>query len=407
MTETTLRIEVAPGFGEIPRAAWDAVANPGWVMKPGGVLEGSGPEPFNPFLTHDFLVSLEDSGCATEKAGWSPCPLLARSADGTVVGAVPAYLKSHSQGEYVFDHGWAEAFHRAGGRYYPKLQVSVPFTPVPGPRLLVPPGPDAEEIRAALARALVQLARGAGASSVHATFLTPRDRDSFLAAGYLERTDRQFHWSDAGYGDFEGFLAALSSRKRKQIRRERRDALAGGLAIRWLTGDGIRPEDWDAFFSFYTDTGERKWGRPYLNRRFFTLIGERMPHRVALAFALDDGRPIAGALNLVGSDTLYGRYWGAIEDRPFLHFEVCYYQAIEFALARGLTRVEAGAQGEHKLFRGYLPAETRSAHWIAHPGLRGAVADYLVRERAAIAEDREELAGLAPFRRDGHGPEGE
>lgn len=401
MTDTTLRIEVAQGFGEIPRAAWDAVANPGWEMKPGGRLEGAGPVPFNPFLAHDFLVSLEDSGSATEKTGWSPCPLLARDATGAVVGAVPAYLKSHSQGEYVFDHGWAEAFHRAGGRYYPKLQVSVPFTPVPGPRLLVPPGPDAGPIRAALVKALVQLARGAGASSVHATFLTPEDRDTFRAAHFLERTDRQFHWSDAGYGDFEGFLAALSSRKRKQIRRERRDALAGGLTIRWLTGDAITPDDWDAFFSFYMDTGDRKWGRPYLNRRFFTLLGERLAHRVALCFAYEDDRPIAGALNLIGSDTLYGRYWGALDERPFLHFEVCYYQSIEFALGHGLARVEAGAQGEHKLFRGYLPVETRSAHWIAHPGLRAAVADYLVRERAAVADERAELAGLAPFRRDG------
>lgn len=400
MTDTLpYRIEVAKGFGDIARSTWDAVANPGWVMAPGGRLEGEGPAPFNPFVTHDFLVSLEDSGSATEHTGWSPCPVLVRDATGTVVGAAPAYLKTHSQGEYVFDHGWAEAFHRVGGHYYPKIQVSVPFTPVPGPRLLVRPGPDASLIRSTLARALVQLARGAGASSVHATFLTPEDRDACTDAGYLERTDRQFHWVDAGYRDFEGFLAALSSRKRKQIRRERREALAdGAITVRWLTGDAIRPEHWDAFFTFYMDTGERKWGRPYLNRRFFTLIGERMADRVALVIADDGRRPIAGALNLFGSDTLYGRYWGALENRPFLHFEVCYYQAIEFALAHGLTRVEAGAQGEHKLIRGYLPTETRSAHWIAHPGLRSAVADYLVHERRVIAEDREELAGLAPFR---------
>ena len=400
MTETTLRIEVAPGFGDIARAAWDGVANPGWVMKPGGRLEGSGPAPFNPFLTHDFLVSLEDSGSATEKTGWSPCPILVRDASDAVVGAAPVYLKSHSQGEYVFDHGWAEAFHRAGGRYYPILQVSVPFTPVPGPRVLVAPGPAGPLNRGRRVKALAQRPRGAGASSDRATFLTPEDRDSFVAGRFLERTDRQFHWQDAGYGDFEGFLAALSSRKRKQIRRERRDALAGDLTIRWLTGDEIQPEHWDAFFAFYTDTGDRKWGRPYLNRRFFTLIGERMAHRVALCLAHDGERPIAGALNFIGSDTLYGRYWGALEERPFLHFEVCYYQAIDFALAHGLAHVEAGAQGEHKLFRGYLPVETRSAHWIAHPGLRAAVADYLVRERAAVADERAELADLAPFRRD-------
>ena len=354
---------------------------------------------YNPFLSFDFLSSLEDSGCVGEPAGWVP-RYLALGADITAPDAVvAAYVKSHSQGEYVFDHAWADAFRRAGGRYYPKLQVSVPFTPVTGPRLLVGSAPGAKERRALLATALSRYARDIGASSVHATFLTPADADAFGAAQWLERTDQQFHWMNEGYATFDDFLAALASRKRKQVRRERRDATPEGITIERLTGKAITEADWDAFFAFYIDTGNRKWGRPYLNRRFFSLIGERMADDILLVIAKHHGRPVAGALNFIGSQALYGRNWGCLADIPFLHFEVCYYQAIEFAIERGLKRVEAGAQGEHKLARGYVPATTRSAHDIVHPGLRQAVAAYLVQERTEIARIGELLTEAGPYRR--------
>jgi hypothetical protein len=326
--------------------------------------------------------------------------LLAEEKSGRLMGAVPCYVKSHSRGEYVFDHGWADAYERAGGSYYPKLQVSVPFTPATGPRLLARPGRQAQSVRQALAAGLVGLCDQRDASSVHATFL-PEDESRLLATqGFLQRTDQQFHFKNDGYSTFEEFLAALSSRKRKLIRRERREAVPDGVTIHCLTGNELTEAAWDCFFAFYTETGSRKWGDPYLTRTFFSLIGQRMPERVLRIMAKRAGRWIAGALNFIGSQTLYGRHWGAIEHHPFLHFEICYYQAIEYAIAHGLTRVEAGAQGEHKLSRGYVPVTTYSAHYIADSALRRAIADYLKRERAHVAAASEELAAYAPFRKD-------
>jgi predicted N-acyltransferase len=387
-------------MADIDRAAWDACANPAAQQFDGN--SGAPPDreetAFNPFLSWDFLQTLEESGCVSARTGWLPQHLLLEE-DGAVVGAAPCYLKSHSRGEYVFDYGWAEAFEYAGGRYYPKLQVAVPFTPVPGRRLLTPPGPQASERRQVLAAALAELCRRQEASSVHLTFISQAESRVLGEMGLLERTDRQFHWVDKGYGNFDNFLGALASRKRKAIRKERREALADGIGIDWLTGRDITEADWDAFFGFYMDTGSRKWGRPYLNRQFFSLLGERMSDRLLLVLARRGGRPIAGALNLIGSDTLFGRYWGCTEDHPFLHFEVCYYQAIEYALAHRLARVEAGAQGAHKLARGYEPAITRSAHFIADPRLRRAVADYLAEERRHVELEARVLAEHAPFRR--------
>ena len=398
----TVAIRVASGIGELDRAAWDACANPGWAdarSNDDGEAESERP-PYNPFLSWDFLEALEASGSVSARTGWAPRHLALEGEDG-LAAFMPCYLKSHSQGEYVFDWGWADAFERAGGSYYPKLQVSVPFTPVTGPRLLAGAGPRAAERKKLLAAGLVELCRRSGASSAHLTFLPEEDWSMLGEAGFLQRTDQQFHWADQGYGDFEGFLSALASRKRKGLRKERRDALAGGISIEWLTGGDITEAHWDAFFAFYTDTGSRKWGRPYLNRRFFSLLGERMADQVLLVMAKRGGRYVAGALNLIGSDTLYGRYWGAVEEHPFLHFEVCYYQAIDFALARGLARVEAGAQGAHKLARGYLPQTIYSAHYIADPNFRRAVEAYLVQERREIAYQGEALAEHAPFRRGG------
>ncbi len=351
-------------------------------------------------MSHAFLEALEATGCVGGRSGWTPAHLVAEAPDGTLAAAAPAYLKAHSQGEYVFDHAFADAYARAGGRYYPKLQVAVPFTPVPGPRLLVRSGFDGPSLRALLARGLMAVRDRLDCSSVHVTFAQEEDAAALQAAGYLERTDQQFHWRNEGYADFEGFLAALASRKRKVIRRERRDALAAGLVVERLTGSAIEERHWDAFHEFYMDTGARKWGRPYLNRAFFGEIGRRMADRILLVMARRGDIYVAGALNLIGADALYGRNWGAIEDHPFLHFELCYYQAIEFAIARGLARVEAGAQGEHKLARGYRPVTTRSAHAFADPGLHDAVADYLARESTYVDALMQELEEAAPFRRD-------
>jgi len=348
----------------------------------------------NPFVTHAFIAALEDSGSAAAAAGWGPAHVVIDGDDGAPAAILPAWLKSHSQGEYVFDHGWADAFERAGGRYYPKLQIAVPFTPVPGPRLLLRDPAQAPALIAA-AEAVVQKF---GLSSAHATFVADDQIAAFEAAGWLIRTGQQFHWSNRGYADFDAFLADLASRKRKAIRRERSAALEG-VEVEHVTGAGLTEAHWDAFWAFYQDTGSRKWGRPYLTRRFFSLLSERMADRVLLVLARREGRYIAGALNLIGADTLYGRYWGCTEDRPFLHFELCYYQAIEAAIARGLARVEAGAQGEHKLARGYLPAPTRSAHFIAHPGLKRAVADFLDAERRAVDYEMNVLGEYSPFRR--------
>jgi hypothetical protein len=386
-----LQIKAAQSLSAVPAAAWDACANPQRAA-PGDE------DPFNPFVSHAFLSALEDSGCVGSKAGWLPLYTLVEDEAGHLLAAAPSYMKSHSQGEYVFDHSWADAYTRAGGRYYPKLQVSVPFIPATGPRLLVAEGARAGDAREHLIAGLRTLRDQTKASSVHATFLPDRDAGAFSDAGFLLRHDQQFHWFNEGYGSFEDFLGALASRKRKAIRRERRDALSNGITVEWLTGGDITEAHWDAFFAFYMDTGSRKWGRPYLNRRFFSLVGERMGDRILLVMAKRGGRYIAGAINFIGGTRLYGRNWGCIEDHPFLHFEVCYYQAIDFAIARGLGRVEAGAQGEHKLARGYRPVITTSAHDFADPSFRRAVADYLEQERAYVREAAEELEGATPFR---------
>lgn len=349
----------------------------------------------NPFTRHAFFSALEESGSATAKAGWQPAHIVIDGADGDPAAILPAYLKSHSLGEYVFDHGWADAFERAGGRYYPKLQISVPFTPATGPRLLLRD----PELAPALLAAAEMLVRQNNLSSAHATFIPPDQLAYFESAGWLIRTDQQFHWTNQGYGSFDDFLAALASRKRKAVRKERASSLEGGITVEQLSGSAITEAHWDAFWEFYQDTGSRKWGRPYLTRRFFSLLSEKMADSVLLVLAMRGGRPIAGALNLIGSDALYGRYWGCIEEQPFLHFELCYYQAIDYAIAHGLKRVEAGAQGSHKLARGYLPVTTYSAHFIANSGFRRAVADFLAQEREAVEQEREWLGEQAPFRR--------
>ena len=415
MTDIDLRIRIAQSLTEVPAAAWDACA--------GGNDNASASEAIapavkvthedslsaklstreqvgNPFISHDFLSSLEASFSVGPRTGWQPRHLLAESANGTLLGAAPCYVKSHSHGEYVFDQGWAEAFERAGGDYYPKLQVAVPFTPVTGPRLLARPGPLAQAVRGALADALVEITTASELSSAHVTFLTEPEWRALGERGFLQRNDQQFHWENAGYASFDDFLGRLASRKRKTIRRERKQALEPGIEVVWLTGSDLTEAVWDAFFAFYMDTGSRKWGRPYLTREFFSIVGEKMRDRILLVMAKRAGRWIAGAINFLGVDTVYGRNWGAIEHHPFLHFELCYYQAIEYAITHRLARVEAGAQGEHKLARGYMPMTTYSAHFIANPALRRAVAEYLARERAYVRAAGEELAAAAPFRKD-------
>lgn len=373
----TVTARVVARAADIAAADWDACAGTA-----------------NPFVSHAFIDALEQSGSAVDEAGWRPIHIVVDDADGHPAAIAPAYLKSHSQGEYVFDFAWADAFQRAGGRYYPKLQIASPFSPVPGPRLLLRDDADAPTLIAAIESAVAQW----NLSSAHATFVDPAQIPVFEAAGWLIRTGEQFHWANDSYADFDGFLAALSSRKRKAIRRER-TAAQDGIEIVHLTGAAITEAHWDIFWTFYQDTGARKWGQPYLTRAFFSMLGERMADKVLLILAKDGERVIAGALNLIGADTLYGRYWGCSEDRPFLHFELCYYQAIDAAIARGLQRVEAGAQGHHKLARGYLPVTTWSAHHIAHPGLKRAIADFLERERAAIAADIDAINEMTPFRR--------
>ena len=397
----SLRLRVVSSLGDVRPEEWNACAlDPALKPKSQQGPSDTRGRDLNPFISHEFLHALELSASVGRRAGWEPRHLLAETAQGEAVGAVPCYLKSHSRGEYVFDRGWAEAYERAGGSYYPKLQVCVPFTPATGPRLLARPGSQAQSVKKALAAGLIALCNKRDASSVHATFL-PEDECRLLAGqGYLQRTDQQFHFENDGYANFEDFLAALSSRKRKLIRRERREAIPEGVTIHCLTGSDLTEEIWDAFFTFYMETGSRKWGRPYLTRSFYSLIGQSMPDRILLIMAKRAGRWIAGAINFIGAQTLYGRHWGTIEHHPFLHFEVCYYQAIEYAITHGLKRVEAGAQGEHKLARGYGPVTTYSAHYIADPGLRRAIADYLKRERAHVAAAGEELAAYAPFRKD-------
>ena len=377
MAEADLTARIAPSIGALPAADWDALAGPD-----------------NPFVSHAFLTALEDSGSVGPGTGWTPAPLVIEDGAGGLLAALPAYAKGHSQGEYVFDHAWADAWERAGGSYYPKLQIAAPFTPATGPRLLL-----ADPAYAApLLRAAETLCRRHGFSSAHATFIEPAQLPLFEAAGWLGRNDIQFHWLNRGYGGFEDFLGALSSRKRKAIRKERL-AARQGVEIRALTGAEIRPEHWDAFWLFYQDTGARKWGHPYLTREAFDLFGQRMGEQILLVLAFEEGRAIAGALNFIGREAIYGRYWGCLVDRPFLHFELCYYQAIDAAIERGLQRVEAGAQGGHKLARGYEPVRTWSMHYIAEPGFREAVADFLDRERQGVAQEQLFLGERTPFRK--------
>jgi predicted N-acyltransferase len=381
---TTLTLTLHRKIADIPAEDWDACAGDG-----------------NPFVSHAFFSALEDSGSANARTGWLPQHAVLRTADGTVVAAAPMYAKSHSYGEYVFDHGWAQAIERTGHAYYPKLQVAVPFSPVPGPRLLRRPGTGVSV--ATLAAAFEQACSSLDMSSVHVTFCSEEEWEGLGAAGWLQRLGMQFHWENQGYADFEGFLGALSSRKRKVLRRERRDANACGLTFHSLSGSDITEAHWDAFYRFYQSTVDRKWGSAYLTRRFFSLLGERLGHKVVLMYAENAGVPVAGALNLAGSEALYGRNWGCRGDFPFLHFELCYYRAIDWAIEHGLQRVEAGAQGRHKIQRGYMPKPTYSAHWIGHAGLRRAVASFLVEERAGIQADMRALAEESPFRKDGEG----
>ncbi|MNU80738.1 hypothetical protein D3C71_703790 [compost metagenome] len=376
-------LQVHDGIADIGRDAWDACAAP------------TG----DPFVSYDFLHACEASGSAVPSQGWAARHLSLHDEDGAVIGVMPLYLKGHSQGEYVFDHSWADAYQRAGGRYYPKLLGAVPFTPATGPRFLHAPGADAATVREALLQGALTLVERLGVSSLHVNFPTEPEWRAMTEAGLLPRRDIQFIWRNEGYGGFDDFLAALSSNRRKTIRRERREAQVG-LDIRVLTGGDITEAHWDAFFAFYMDTGDRKWGRPYLTRDFFARVGATMADRIALVMAFRDETPIAGALNFIGRDALYGRQWGALEEVPFLHFELCYYQAIDFAIARGLSRVEAGAQGEHKIARGYLPSPVYSTHWIADPALRDPVARFLDNERPAVETEMDAMtADLSPYRK--------
>jgi uncharacterized protein len=388
----TFSLRIAARIGDVAACDWDACA------QGGAATESPATDRTNPFISHAFLMALEGSGSATRATGWLPHHLLLEDKSGRLIGCMPCYVKSHSLGEYVFDHGWADAYARAGGRYYPKLQVSVPFTPVTGRRLLVRDGENRAAHEALLLQAAIQVTDRLGLSSLHITFPTREEWELAGEIGYLKRTDQQFHWRNEGYATFDDFLAALASRKRKVIRKERREALLDGIAIEWVTGSDLTEARLDAFFAFYMDTGSRKWGSPYLTRDCFSLLAESMADRMVLILAKRSGRYVAGALNFLGEDALYGRYWGGIGHHPFLHFEVCYYQAIEYAIANKLARVEAGAQGAHKLARGYLPVETYSAHYIADAGLRRAVADYLKRERRAVSREIALLATESPYR---------
>lgn len=385
--EATVIARVAGSISDIAPDAWDACANPD-------------PETYNPFISHAFLKALEEAGTVGERhTGWLPQHITIEDSAGDIAACMPCYAKLNSAGEYVFDCAWAEAYERAGGRYYPKMQAAVPFTPVPGRRLLTRPGPGAADRERLLAAAATEITQRIGASSLHVTFLSEGEWETLGEEGFLKRTDQQFHWTNNGYATFEDFLATFTSRKRKTVRKERSEAVADGLVIERIRGADITEAHWDAFHAFYMDTGGRKWGRPYLNRRFFSALGEAMADRCLLVMARRGSLYVAGALNLIGGDCLYGRYWGSTEPHPYLHFEVCYYQAIAYAIETGLKRVEAGAQGEHKLARGYLPVTTYSAHWIRDPGLRRAIARYLEAERRVVAETGAALAELGPYRK--------
>lgn len=381
------RVSIVNALSDISRDAWNAVANPPGL-------------PYDPFVSWDFLEAMESSGSATARTGWRGAHVLVHTPDGTLRGAMPLWLKDHSRGEFIFDQSWAEAWERAGGEYYPKLLCAVPFTPVTGRRRLVAPGPDATLYRGTLLEGVLQLCKQMGISSAHINFIESQETDDYERAGLLIRTDQQFHWHNQNYASFDDFLATLTSEKRKNLRKERLKA-QDGLTFRHITGDAITEDHLDQFFEFYMDTGARKWGSPYLTRKAFSILRERMAKDILFVFAYDQGsdEPIAGAMNLIGSETLYGRYWGATDHRPMLHFETCYYQAIDYAIAHGLKTVEAGAQGGHKLARGYGPVTTYSAHWIAHPGFRDAIADYLQRERAAVEEDMGYLKERTPFKK--------
>ncbi|MEM5517274.1 GNAT family N-acetyltransferase [Henriciella sp. AS95] len=387
MDETHFQIRLINGLDEVDPQDWNAIANPASIS-------------YDPFLSWEFLEALEATEAASKATGWAPHHLLVETASSGLVGAMPLYLKSHSQGEFVFDHSWADAYERAGGRYYPKLLSAVPFTPVTGRRRLAKPGPDQAMIERTLISAAAQIADQNDISSLHVNFVTREEAANLDRAGLLIRTDQQFHWHNDGYESFDDFLAVLSSAKRKNLRKERAKA-QDGLDFVHLTGDEITEAHWDAFYEFYMDTGARKWGSPYLNRETFSLLSERMADDILLIFAIEDGVPIAGAMNMIGGDRLLGRYWGTTSPRPMLHFETCYYQAIDFAIQRGLKTVEAGAQGGHKLARGYVPETTYSAHWIAHEGLANAVEDYLGRERLMVEREAGYLRERTPFKKDG------
>jgi uncharacterized protein len=396
-----IKIRTVLSLAEIPAADWDRCAL--WA---GPDHKGDGrhePDSLsqvdscNPFISHAFLLALEQSKSVGARTGWTSAHIVAENAAGEIVGVAPAYLKSHSQGEYVFDHSWADAFQRAGGRYYPKIQVAAPFTPATGRRLLAAPGERAQEVELALQQGILALRDEMNASSAHVTFQPDGEWKRMSPAHWLPRVDVQYHWFNRGYGSYDDFLAALASRKRKTLKRERRDALAAGITIDRLSGTDLTEAVWDDFFAFYMDTGSRKWGRPYLTRDFFSMVGQSMADRIVLVMARRDGRYIAGAINFLGADTLYGRNWGCREDHPFLHFEVCYHQAIDHAIEHGLARVEAGAQGDHKIARGYEPVLTRSSHAIAHPGLRRAIADFLEHESVQIERLRDSMRQDLPY----------
>jgi hypothetical protein len=375
-------VRIVNRLDEVPAVEWNACAGDD-----------------NPFVRHEFLQALEESGCVRPETGWAPYHVLVEDEDGRLLGCVPLYLKGHSRGEYIFDYGWADAYERAGGRYYPKLLAAVPFTPVTGPRLLVRDGLDKAEMTDKLAAGCIAVARQLEVSSLHINFPTEPEWRRLGTLGLLQRTDQQFHWYNNGYGCFDDFLSDLASRKRKTIRRERREARLSGIEIECIGGRDLTEAHWDSFYAFYMDTGGRKWGRPYLNRSFFSLIGERMAERIVLVMCKRAERWIAGAFNMLGQEAIYGRNWGCVEDHRFLHFEACYYQAIEYAIRAGLKRVEAGAQGPHKLARGYLPTHIYSAHWIREGRFRRAVDDYLAHERRQVDRDIEQLAEFAPFRK--------
>lgn len=383
--------KIIQGIDQIDERQWNRCANP-------TIAQNGKPDNYDPFLSYSFLHALEASKSAVRETGWLPHHLIAVNKDNHLLGAIPLYLKQHSRGEYVFDFGWADAFERAGGAYYPKLQASIPFTPVTGKRILVPPDENQKTITGGLLDQAIALLNKYQLSSLHFTFLDKSTWDELGNKGFLKRIDQQFHWKNEGYESFEAFLKTLSSKKRRNIQRERKQALQSGILIEHLTGNDIAESHWDVFFQFYQNTGDRKWGNPYLTREFFSLVGASMADRILLIMCKRDGKYIAGALNFIGGDTLFGRYWGCLEMHPSLHFEVCYYQAIDYAIANKLGFVEAGAQGEHKLARGYLPTYTYSAHWIAHPAFREAIEHYLDSEMLHVKDENRFLNQHSPYR---------